>query len=881
MLRIIQNSSAGRAKRYFSSADYYSEGQELEGIWRGKGAERLGLTGHISKEAWDALCENRNPATGERLTPRQKSDRRIGYDFNWHVPKSVSVLYGITGDERIVEAFRESVNDTMQEMEREMKTRVRKDGKNQERTTGEMIWGEHVHFTSRPINGIPDPHLHAHCFVLNTTFDPAENRWKAGSFADLKRDAPYFEARFHSRMAARMTGLGLAVDRSKNGWEIRGVPASAVDTFSRRTALIEEFARAKGITNKAKKSELGARTRERKQKKLTMDELRREWTSRLSDDERSGIAAVAGKIGSTPITRNASAAGKAAMLAVSHCFERKAVVPERVLLAEAVKRGLGEADADLIEQAVRDQGIIVGEKEGRQYATTRAVLSEEQRMLDFARSGRGACVALGRGPHIFNREWLNDDQRHAVEHVLESKDRVILIRGVAGTGKTTMMSEAVESIQAGGKRVFTFAPSADASRGVLRESGFADADTVARLLKDEKLQEQIRGQVVWVDEASLLSSRTMQQVFDLAEKQECRVILSGDRRQHGSVERGSALRLLETDAGLVPAEIKAIQRQSGAYRDAVKALSEGRTEKGFDQLDRLGWIGEVADGERYERLARDYVTAVKEGKTALVVTPTHRENQWATAAIRSQLRSDNKLTGKEREFPVLRNANFTLADRADPVNYSPGDVIVYHQNARGRTKGERVVIGSGELPWDQADRFTAFHPGTIELARGDMIRITHNGTTADGQHRLNNGAMFSVSGFTPGGDIRLSNGWTIGKDFGHIAHGYAVTSQAAQGKTVDRVFVGIASASFPAASREGFYVAASRGREMCRVYCDDKDALLDAVSQSDDRLSATEFVAERQQRDRVKTIHRMERQQQWERDAARQRHEREAISYER
>ncbi len=76
----------------------------------------------------------------------------------------------------------------------------------------------------------------------------------------------------------------------------------------------------------------------------------------------------------------------------------------------------------------------------------------------------------------------------------------------------------------------------------------------------------------------------------------------------------------------------------------------------------------------------------------------------------------------------------------------------------------------------------------------------------------------------------LENGWTVGKDFGHLAHGYVVTSHASQGKTVDRVFVGQSSQSFPASSREQFYVSASRAREQVIIYTDDKEALLEAVS---------------------------------------------------
>ena len=133
MLRINQNNSAAGAKSYYSKADYYTEGQELVGQWRGEGAKRLGLAGVVQKETWDALCENRNPATGDKLTLRQKKIGGSAMTSTSIVPKSVSVLYSLTKDERILDAFRESVNETMLlDMEPEMQTRVRKDGKNEQ-----------------------------------------------------------------------------------------------------------------------------------------------------------------------------------------------------------------------------------------------------------------------------------------------------------------------------------------------------------------------------------------------------------------------------------------------------------------------------------------------------------------------------------------------------------------------------------------------------------------------------------------------------------------------------------------------------------------------------------------------------------------------------
>ena len=59
---------------------------------------------------------------------RTRTERTVGYDFTFSVPKSVSLLYAMSGDQGILDAFRGAVDETMREMEAEMKTRVRKGG---------------------------------------------------------------------------------------------------------------------------------------------------------------------------------------------------------------------------------------------------------------------------------------------------------------------------------------------------------------------------------------------------------------------------------------------------------------------------------------------------------------------------------------------------------------------------------------------------------------------------------------------------------------------------------------------------------------------------------------------------------------------------------
>jgi hypothetical protein len=59
------------------------------------------------------------------------------------------------------------------------------------------------------------------------------------------------------------------------------------------------------------------------------------------------------------------------------------------------------------------------------------------------------------------------------------------------------------------------------------------------------------------------------------------------------------------------------------------------------------------------------------------------------------------------------------------------------------------------------------------------------------------------------------------------------------------VIIGQSAESFPASSREQFYVSVSRGRQRATIYTNDKKTLLAAVSRSDGRLAATEFVNKR------------------------------------
>ena len=159
-------------------------------------------------------------------------------------------------------------------------------------------------------------------------------------------------------------------------------------------------------------------------------------------------------------------------------------------------------------------------------------------------------------------------------------------------------------------------------------------------------------------------------------------------------------------------------------------------------------------------------------KSALVVSPTHAEANRITDAIRAGLKAQGKL-GEERIVTGWVPAHLTDAQKADATEYEPGDLLQFHQNAPGYKKGSRLIVGEAvKPPTELADRFEVYRPTQFALAVGDRVRVTAGGKTKDGKHRLSNGSLLTVQGFTKRGDLIVDHGWVIDRDFGHLTHGY-------------------------------------------------------------------------------------------------------------
>ncbi len=865
MLRITANNSPEGASRYYdeglSKQDYYAEKGEIIGNWGGKSAEKLGLSGEVTKDSFTALCYNINPETAQQLTARNNENRRVGYDFTFSVPKSVSIAYGINEDKNLLDSFRNAVSETMQHIEKDAATRVRKNGQDSDRQTGNLVWGEFIHTTSRPVDGVPDCHLHAHCFAFNSTFDEKEQAWKAAQFGQIKTDAPYYEAYFNSLLADKLQKAGYELERNKTNFELAGLSRETIDKFSRRTNEIEKLAAEKEITNAKALDNLGAKTREHKRKGLGADELREIWKNRLTDAEAQKISSAFGGKSFAVEKKKDLTPDDCIDYSLSHCLERKSAIEEKKLLTDAFKRGFTSCTPDEIKQAFDNRkDLIHGNIDGKKLITTKAAIQEENQLIQSCINSKGRFKPLNDN-YQYKNEALNYEQRQAISHALGSNDGIIAIEGGAGTGKTTLMGEVKNGIEESGRKIFAFAPSSEASRGVLRGEGYKDADTLASLLANKDLQQQTKNQVLWIDEAGMVGNKTMNQLMELAKRNNNRIILTGDTKQHSSVERGDAFRNIQDKGGIKAIRVNEVVRQKNAktYKQAMEFISKGDFEKGYEQLDKNGSIRAIQDkDQRLKEIATEYLQSISERKgkgfkDVLVVAPTHKEGEMVTDKIREVLQKAGRIDKDDIQVTKLKNLNLTEAERQDAVNYQAGHVVEFNQNIKGFKAGEKfpitgkdengnILVKNGNaqtmLPKDEAAKFQVYAPQNANFATGDKIRITKNGKATNGT-KLNNGQIYNVTGFDKEGNLRLSNGSTLNKDFGHFTHGYAVTSNTSQGKTVDKVIVAQSSYSFGASTKEQFYVSVSRGKEAVSVYTDSKEDLQNIVSnRSTERISA-------------------------------------------
>lgn len=918
MVRFTVQESAASALHYLvdelSRDDLSQELLAEAGRWHGKGAERLGLSDAVTRELFARVVSNVHPFEERSLSDRSSIVRTAGVHVTIDAPKSVSLLYAVSGDLRVREAVVLSARDAMREAESRAQARVRKDGADTDRVTGELLCAEFVHRVARPVEGTCDPQLHLHYFVFNQTFDSVEGKWKALQSRGMWMEAPVVQAVFEATLIRRLVQLGYTVDHKGDAWEVAGVPHSAIEKFSRRTEQIQSEAKDRGVTDPAELDGIGVRTRGAKLRGATISGIRAEWVSRLSTEEnvallrvrdeaearcrqndpkpRRGLAGLVGPAMAepkvpAPLTSQEKAKLEDTMrVTIGALFERAAVVPERMLMVPGLRAVPGRVHPQDVRELLERSGVLTRVLDGQRLCTTREAAAEERELIDLVTAGKGRYV--GRSTERVGKlRWLTEEQRQAVVAVLGSPDLVTVIEGRSGVGKTRLTGAAVQEIWVNlGCPVQMLAPTARAARGVLRSEGHQNAETVAKFLVDENLQKRAMGGIIWVDEAGLLGTKDLKQLLKVAAEQKCRVVLMGDDRQHRAVARSGWWDAMQRYAEVRSVTVEGVMRQRGALKEVAENLNRGDFSGALSRLDSLGAVRVHARQEVLSAAAADYVSSRRGSESVVLVVQTHRQAAETTSHIRSMMRERGELKD-DRKVETLQRRGLAEAERKEASSYRAGDVVEFHQKVKtlgngtferksrwevlGQDPFGNVVVRSGldvrALPCHRAAAFEVFQRSQIDLAPGDVVRITQNAkvpavtdrllapfvpSRREASHSVSNGDIHEVVRVSANGSVKLANGLILPKGFGHLAHGYCVTSHAAQGLTFDRSITVMTSEVEAASNQRHFYVGCTRGSKSVRVYTDDRASLEAAVLRGDGSGSATDMLARGKTESRVR-----------------------------
>jgi conjugative relaxase-like TrwC/TraI family protein len=529
-----------------------------------------------------------------------------------------------------------------------------------------------------------------------------------------------------------------------------------------------------------------------------------------------------------------------------HIFERLSVAREHEVLTEALRHGRGNVELSDLQGSLsleRAKGALISS--GDEIAT-HASLQRERDMIAVVNRGVDRYDHLGKGRDFDLSGHLRPEQRRAVEAVLSSRDLAVNIRGAAGTGKTATLREIDRGLRDAGHEVLAVAPTRSAV-DELEKVGFQDAMTVSRLLEAQEPPGALRGRVLIVDEAGMVSGRQMQSLLHLAEDQGARIVFSGDTRQIPSVEASDALRILERESGLKSVSLTEVQRQTNSlYREAVKTMRHS-PEEGFAQLERLGAIREVSVFDRGQMVTELHREFRAEGRDTLVVAGTHAEISQLTDAIRQDRKEHGEL-GVGHFFDRYVSLQWTRAQKEELSNYQEGQILQFHRDTKLAKRHESLEVVSvgpeslvarketGEkvnISPKQARAFSVYEHQPIEIATGDSLMLTANRRGVE--FKATNGELVKVKSLN-GGAIHLEDGRTLPANYHEYTHGYAVTAHRSQGKTVDTVII-----SADAMKKELFYVAASRGRNEIAVVTSDREQLRESVGVSTMRQSAIEL----------------------------------------
>ncbi|NJM68062.1 MAG: relaxase domain-containing protein, partial [Acaryochloris sp. RU_4_1] len=422
-------------KYYTEEENYYSEDEEIQAITKSQWFGNLAPDQPYSAELFTQLFYGELP-NGQRMRKEVMGDgvERVGYDLTFTLPgKSLSMqIHGPNGDKRLWHAHIEAVKEVMAIVEqRYAAARVQVAGDRQIVKTGNIAACLVNHHESRA----GDPHVHTHVVLFNGTQCP-DGEYRA-LYKELLSQSGVLGDIYHQKLALKVQALGYEIEETAEGFELAGVTKEQIQHFSKRSTEIEDYIKEQGWSNTPNSRRKAViATRLAKDKSLSLEQKQDRWSREMQAVGFGGIIPA-----DHPIApKNQETPRELLDAAIGHLSERQSSF-DREDIQRFVFSHLRSFDEGPLNEEIDKHPDLLTAWDGR--FTTQTAVDRDIRIIENWLKGNDSVAPLNPNAD-FSDTKLNSGQAEAMRRLLSSTDQFQILKGLAGTGKTTAMAIAKE-----------------------------------------------------------------------------------------------------------------------------------------------------------------------------------------------------------------------------------------------------------------------------------------------------------------------------------------------------------------------------------------------------------------------------------------------------
>lgn len=725
----------------------------------------------------------------------------LGISTAFNVDKSISLLYAKadTATQQKIEAALLQANASAcayAENQGYFRTRVGKGGADV--VKGQAAIASFLHFSSRE----QDPQLHIHNEIANYVQfkDPetGEIRTNTLDASQIYKRQKELASIFDIALSTELKELGfedyLKVDFKGYGLQVNGFSEEALSNASKRRAdILNELEEAGLTAGQGDNNAIAALSTRKAKDDLPAAELRDLWRVGLKDEYIKEVSQEF-KEQSQTLTRLQIEKALFNMASVFTEYDLDRVSSQLNLLLERDINEISKTRDELKEaMGVLDCGVQ-GDTPSQQirYYTTKEMLQLETDLVNYANN---ASKQVSNNFVLSNNQiqkalsqvqaekgWqLREEQAEALKHAATG-NTLAIIQGAAGTGKSVSLEVLNKVYKDNGNRVIGLAPSGAAAASLEESAGIKSQTVHSLLINIEKGQQKLKsGDVLVVDEAGMLDTRTLHKLAGYAEKSGAKLVLVGDSYQLEAVGSAGLFGTLQNTIGA--AEIKTIARQKKAEMSAIsQSWYDGKPGAALEMM-QAGDAG------------RDLIN-VEQGEAA---------TKEALLARYEELLQGNQ--AKNMLILADTNADVDLLNDKARLLYAKSGAINIDQSVVFKSKT------SQEAPEKE-----------LEFSLGDRLMLRENSTNTKDQKQIYNGDQGVFAGIDDNGNTlvkldRTDEIVSIDKDYQSISYAYAMTVHKSQGLTVDHALYLPSESS----NRRAAYVAFTRSKAGAEFFINDGD----------------------------------------------------------